>query len=216
MTDGTVKITSIDLSADGNHFAGISSDGGVLVWNPGDKAEKFSINTEGKNIKTIRFDPGNNLLAIGDDEGIIELWDIRRREKISEIKAHDGQINDIRFNESLKQMATAGNDKKLKIFNLANPADLTELPVTFNDNEEPVVIMQFSPDGQFIVSGEFGGKPNLLSRPVTADYLANNICSNLERNMTTVEWKTYVGKDIPYEKTCPERMFKIKVEEIKN
>ncbi len=216
MTDGTVKITSIDLSADGNHFAGISSDGGVLVWNPGNKTDKFSIDTEGKNIKTIRFDPEKSLLAIGDDKGIIELWDIRQHRKISEIKAHDGQINDIRFNESLKQMATAGNDKKLKIFNVKNPEDLSELPITFNDNSEVVLVMQFSPDGQFIVSGEFGGSPNLLSRPVTADYLANNVCGNLERNMTTEEWKTYVGKDIPYEKTCPERMFKIKVEEIRN
>ncbi len=216
MTDGTVKITSIDLSGDGTHFAGLSGDGGVLVWNPGDKSDKFSINTEGRNVKSIRFDPANNLLAIGDDRGVIELWDIRQHRKISEIKAHDGQINDIRFNTSLKQLATAGNDRKIKIFNISDPADLTELPVTFTDNKGPVLVMQFSPDGQFIVSGELDGSPNLLSRPVTADYLANNICSNLERNMTAEEWKTYVGKEIPYEKTCPERMFKIKVEEIKN
>jgi WD40 repeat protein len=216
VNDGTVKITSIDLSRNGHHIAGISSDGGVLVWNPEDKADRFSISTVGKNVKAIRFDPENNLLAIGDDEGTVELWNIEQHKKISEIKAHDGQINDIRFNTSLKQMATAGNDKKIKIYNIKDPGDLTELPVTFSDNEGVVLVMQFSPDGQFIVSGEIGGTPNLLSRPVTADYLANSVCSGIERNMTEEEWKTYVGKDISYEKTCSERMFRIKVDVIKN
>ena len=61
----------------------------------------------------------------------------------------------------LKQMATSGNDKKLKIFNIKDPANLTEPPVTLSDNEGFVLVMQFSPDGQMIISGESGGGNNL-------------------------------------------------------
>jgi WD40 repeat protein len=215
LADGTVQITSIDISSDGNHLAGISNDGGVLVWNPENKSDKFSIETSGKNIKAIRFDPENNLLAIGDVNGTIELWDIKMRKKISEVKAHNGQINDIRFNTRLKQMATAGNDKKLKLFNIKDPSDLSELPITFADNEGLVLVMEFSPDGQVIVSGEFDGSQSLKSRPTHVDYMAKNICENVTRNMTQQEWNNYVGKDIPIEKTCPISDFRIKVDVIK-
>jgi hypothetical protein len=73
--------------------------------------------------------------------------------------------------------------------------------------------MQFSPDGQMIVSGESGDAGNLMSRPANADGLVRDICNLVSRNMTREEWNTYVGKDIPIEKTCPEKSVNIKVEQ---
>ncbi|MGD0754291.1 MAG: WD40 repeat domain-containing protein [Bacteroidales bacterium] len=214
VSTGLMEITSIDISTKGNYLAGISADGNVIVWNPEKTPDNFRIETAGKNIKVVKFNPENNLLAIGDAEGTVQLWDINLHKKISEVKAHDGQINDIQFNTTLKQMATAGNDKKLKIFNIKDPADLTEPPVTLTDNEGFVLVMQFSPDGQIIVSGESEGSDNLISRPSHADYLVHDICNMISRNMTQEEWNVYVGKDIPLEKTCPNRSYNIKVEPI--
>ena len=118
---GSLEITSIDISSKGNYLAGISADGNVVVWDPDHNSDNFRIETAGKNIKTVRFNPENNLLAVGDADGTVELWDISLHKKLSEVKAHDGQVNDIQFNTILKQMATAGNDKKLKIYNLKDP-----------------------------------------------------------------------------------------------
>ncbi|HEX7493320.1 MAG TPA: hypothetical protein VF346_03795 [Bacteroidales bacterium] len=216
ITTGSMEITSIDISSKGNYLAGISTDGNVVVWNPEQNSDNFKIETTGKNIKVIKFYPGNNLLALGDMNGDIELWDINLRKKISEVKAHIGQVNDIQFNTNLKQMATAGNDKKIKIFNIKDPADLSEPPVTLNDNEGFVLVMQFSPDGQMIISGESGGINNLRGRPSHVDYLVSDICRIVSRNMTQGEWNNYVGKDIPHEKTCPDKNYNIKVEPIKS
>ncbi len=214
VTTGATEITSIDLSSNGNYLAGISADGNVVVWNPEANSDNFRIETSGKNIKVIKFNPENNLLALGDISGNVELWDINLRKKISEVKAHSAQINDIQFNTILKQMATAGNDKKLKIFNIKDPADLTEPPVTLNDNEGIILVMQFSPDGRMIISGESGGSNKLISRPSHVDYLISDICNQVSRNMTQEEWNNYVGKDIPLEKTCRDKRFNIKVEQI--
>jgi WD40 repeat protein len=216
VTTGSMEITSIDISSGGNYLAGISTDGNVVVWNPEHNSDNFRIETSGKNIKVIKFYPGNNLLALGDMNGDIELWDINLHKKISEVKAHMGQVNDIQFNTNLKQMATAGNDKKIKIFNIKDPADLSEPPVTLNDNDGFVLVMQFSPDGQMILSGESGGINNLRGRPSHVDYLVSDICNIVSRNMTQGEWNNYVGKDIPHEKTCPEKNYNIKVEPIKS
>jgi WD40 repeat protein len=215
VTNGSMLITSIDISANGKYLAGISADGNVVVWNPENKSDNFRISTTGKNIKVIRFNPDNNLLAIGDVNGNVELWDIKLNKKISEVKAHTAQINDIQFNTTLKQMATASMDKTLKIFNIKDPADLTEPPITFSDNDGFVLVIQFSQNGQLVVSGAYEGTDNLVSRPTHVDYLVNNICDIVSRNLTQEEWNTYVAKDIPLEKTCQDKKYNIKVNAIK-
>lgn len=223
VSNGSLVISSIDISSKGRYLAGIAKDkekadkeaNYVVVWDPENKSDNFRLETTGKNIKVIRFNPDNNILAIGDINGNVELWDVNLRKKISEVKAHSAQINDIQFNTTLKQMATASNDKTLKLFNIKDPADLTEPPITFSDNEGFVLVMQFSPDGQLIVSGAYEGSENLKSRPSHVDYLVKDICNIVSRNMTQEEWNTYVGKDIPLEKTCTEKNYSIKVNAIK-
>ena len=102
--------------------------------------------------------------------------------------------------------------KTIKIF---NTDDLTELPITFNDTEGFVLVIQFSPDGQIIVTGAYEGEKNLVSRPTHVDYLVKDICNILTRNMSQDEWNTYVGKDIPLEKTYGDKSYNIKMDAIK-
>ncbi|HLP74990.1 MAG TPA: hypothetical protein VK155_18950 [Bacteroidales bacterium] len=215
MTDGSVKITSIDVSSNGKYIAGVSTDGSVMVWDPDKKSNSFSLPTQGREIMTVRFNPDNNLLAVGDKSGTVELWDVSKNRKISVVKAHDGQVNDIRFNPVLKQMATAGNDSRMKIFDLTDPYDLTQPPITFSNYEGYVMTMQFSSDGQLIVSGAYEGTENLICSPTNTDYFASEMCNLLTRNMSPDEWKTYVAPDIPPEQTCSAKNYNISISAIK-
>jgi WD40 repeat protein len=215
VSTGFTQVTSIDISFNGNYLAGLSPDGKAIVWNPGKKSDNFTIETSGKNIKVIKFNPDNNLLALGDADGNIELWDINLRKKVSEVKAHTSQVNDIRFNTRLNQMATAGNDKTIKVFNVKNPYDLTEPPVTLTDNDGIILVIEFSPDSKSLISGASAGGENLVSRPAHVDYLVPEICNYVSRNMSLDEWNTYVGKDIAYERTCQGKSFNIKIDPIR-
>jgi WD40 repeat protein len=207
-----MQIISIDISSNNKYLAGISDQGKGLVWNPEQGPEKFRIESPGKKIRNIRFKPGENKIAVGYDDGMIELWDIARREKISEFQAHDGEINDIRFNGRLSQMATSGNDGSLKLW---DTDDLVSPPVTFKDNEGLVIAFEFSPDGEVILSGSSGNLPKLTARPAFVDSFAADGCSYVTRNFTPEEWLAYVGKDITYEKTCTGADYKIKIREIR-
>ena len=215
ITDGSMMITSIDISSNGKTMAGISGDGNVVFWNPETKSDYSKVPTSLKNIKVIRFNTDNGYLALGDVNGNVELWDIKQNKKISEVKAHTAQISDIQFNTTLKQMATTSTDKTFKIFNIKVPADLTEPPITFTETDGFIVVIQFSPDGQLIISGAYEGAKNLVSRPTHVDYLVRDICSIVTRNLTQEEWNVYVGKDIPLEKTCPDKSSTLKITPIK-
>jgi WD40 repeat protein len=212
---GSLQINSIDVSSNGNYIAGISSDGKVIVWNPDKTSDNFRIETTGKKIKTVRFKPDENSLAIGYTDGNVELWDISTRKPVAEmIKAHTAAVNDIRFNKKYFQMATASDDGTLKIYDARN---FTEPPINFNENEGFVMAIEFSPDGQLVISGTYGdkGTNNLVGRPTYVDIMAGDICTLLSRNLTPEEWATYVGKDIEYEKTCANKDYNIKVNVIR-
>jgi len=206
---GGNKIVSIDISSNGKYLAGISEKGNVILWDPESVSDNFRLPTDLKEITTLQFRPNANTLAIGDQNGNVELWDIEKRVRISNVKAHNAQITDIQFNPVLDQMATASQDKSLKIYNNIN--DLTEPPVTFTDDKAFVLMIQFSSDGQLIVSGTWAQEKNIVSRPTHVDYLAKDICTLVSRNLDQEEWNTYVGKDIPLEKTCTEKDYNIKV-----
>lgn len=210
-TDMT-KITSIDLSSGNRYIAGISDQGKGLVWNQEQSSDKFRIEPLGKKIRNLRFMPGENKIALGYDDGTIELWDVAAREKISEFRAHNGEIYDIRFNGRLSQMATAGNDGKLKLW---DTNDLVAPPVTFTDKDDTVIAFEFSPDGEVILSGTSGTQPKLTARPAFVDSFAADGCSYVTRNFTPEEWQAYIGKDISYEKTCTGADYNIKIREIR-
>ena len=208
ISGGMMHVTSIDLSTDNKYIAGVTNDGKVIVWNPDVTSDNFRIESPGKVIRTIKFKPDENILAIGYADGYVDLWDIAARKKLSELKAHDSEVTSIRFNKKLSQMATAGNDRSIRLWDMK---DSSNLPISFNDNEGLVFTIEFSPDGRVIVSGTSEGKNNLMSRPTLADMLGKDLCTTITRNFTVEEWQSYVGKDIEYEKTCPESDFKIKV-----
>lgn len=210
-----VKINVADISSDGEYVAGINAQGNVMIWNTEISQDNFRIETGLKNISTIRFKYDGKILAIGNTDGFVELWDISSKMKISGIRAHSGQINDIRFNNITGQMVTAGSDKCIRIYDIKNTYDLSRPPVVITDNDGPVVAIQISHDGQHIISGTYDGDHNLVSRPVHADYLVKDICSLVTRNMLQDEWNTYVGTDIPYELTCTESDFNIRIKQVK-
>jgi WD40 repeat protein len=212
ISSGMMLVTAIDLSSDNKYVAGVSNEGKVQVWNPDITADNFRIESSGRVIRTVRFKPGENKLAIGYSDGYVELWDISSRKKVSELKAHSSEVNDIRFNSRLSQMATAGNDQTLKVWDMNN---LAYMPVSFDENKGLSVAIEFSPDGQVVISGTSESANNLTERPVDADILASDLRTTVARNFTMDEWMAYVGKDIDYEKTKPESEFKIKIDAIK-
>jgi hypothetical protein len=108
VSSGMMQITSIDLSSDGKYLAGMSNEGKALVWNPDEKSDNFRIESAGKTIRSIRFKPAEERIAVGYNDGTIELWDIATRKITSEFTAHNVAVNDIQFNSMTSTDSTAG------------------------------------------------------------------------------------------------------------
>jgi hypothetical protein len=66
-----------------------------------------------------------------------------------------------------------------------------------------------------IISGTYESSDNLTGRPTSVNMLTEGVCNKLTRNLTPEEWKTYVGSDIEYEKSCSDKELSIKVNVIR-
>jgi WD40 repeat protein len=212
VSTGQIKITSIDISSDNRYIAGIGNEGKALIWNPDTRSENFRIGSEGKVIRTLKFRPDGERIAVGYNDGMVEIWDINSRRIIGEFRAHSGEVSDIRYNSQQPQIATSGSDGTLKLW---DEMDLSALPISFDDNGGVVISYEFSTDGSIIISGSSSEKNNMIIRPTYADTFAADGCMYVKRNFTPDEWLAYVGKDIEYEKTCPDPENRIRIREIR-
>ena len=213
VSTGTLAVTSIDLSPNSRILAGLSRSGEVVVWDPEERSDRITIGAEGKFISTLRFNPGQDQLCVGYSDGIIEIWNLDERRLLTTLTAHSTGVNNIRFNGRLDQMATTATDGTLRVW---DTNDFSITPLTFNDSGGPIVAIDFSPDGQFILSGTLSRIDNIVGRPTLADSLVTGVCAGVTRNFTTEEWIAYAGRDIEYEKTCAEAEYQIRINRVRN
>lgn len=211
ITGNGEAIVSLDISASGKYMAGATSKGLISIWTLGGNDTPGQIDPKKGAINVVRFREGD-LLAVGYTSGMVDLWDVTKGTRVAEIRSHSARVSDIRFNEKMKQMATCSMDGAVKIWNLN---DLTEPPISLNDNDGFVLALAYSQDGKILVSGSDSQVSSLITRPVHVDYMIKDLCSILTRNFTDDEWRIYVGSDIEYQETCENQTLSIKVQEKK-
>ncbi len=201
------KITSIDLSPDGNKLTGGGVDGNLYIWDIKNNysANTYPILTQGKDILTVAFTPEGNEVVIGAENGelrIVNSGIIRRV-----LTGHTSHIEQIKFNHAGKFMATASKDKSIRLWNMK---DLNQQPQVLNDHDW-VWSMAFSPDDSQIMAGIHSIVQNI--GPNDVDYtihvwptkisaMSGKLCGYVKKNMTQEDWDQFVN-DGNYQATCP-------------
>jgi WD40 repeat protein len=114
-------------------------------------------------IDRATISPNGKILAAGTADGNLYLWDLDTKELITTIRAHSkvvgmfgfyGAYSGLFFDEDGSHLATWGDDRKIKVFNME---DLSEV-AQFNGNR-PV----FSPDGSHLAYVSSDNSIRLLS-----------------------------------------------------
>ena len=110
---------------------------------------------------------------------------------------------DIEFSPNDRQIATAGWDRSVRLWDANN---FNNKPIILTEHKDIVLAVSFSPDGQYLVTSADQKDPSKINYiyiwPTNADQMADVLCSKLSRNLTAREWESYVGPDIEYRKTC--------------
>jgi WD40 repeat protein/tetratricopeptide (TPR) repeat protein len=108
--------------SDDLRYIAVASDRAVIVRQlDGDRTEypyKANVNISG-NVRSLAIDATNKRLAIGFDNGSVQLWLFETEERPGRaLTAHNGAVNSIAFDKRGKRMVTASDDRRVTVWDL--------------------------------------------------------------------------------------------------
>jgi WD40 repeat protein len=206
VTLANTDVRCLAVSPSGRFLFGGTKDGKLIRWNMDTKEETVIYSSSNNTIHAVAINSTGSRVAFVDNAGSLRIADARTNSIIRTISAHTGRITDVKFSPDDRQIATAGVDKTVKIWNAEN---LTNRPIIIEKHDDFVLSVAFSSDGNYLVSGgevpDNKALPFLFYWPAHAVSMADQMCTKLSRNLSQREWETYVSYDIPFQKTCPNK-----------
>ena len=174
------SVQGVDFSPDGHTLAFTDFVDSAILWDVNvDPNLPRSVTLAGKGnprVESLAFVSGGTVLAAGDEEGLISLWDIASKQRIGnalEHHAHSGNalrrsVDALALSPSGKILASGSEDASIILWDLDSAAPIGKRLVGHSSD---VTSLSFSPDGRLLASGSFDGRVllwDVASRSVTA------------------------------------------------
>ena len=96
-----------------------------------------------------RFDPDGRLVAASGGH-TIKIWDVSTASLVKTLPGHEQETNGIAFNSDGSRIASGGNDKKVRVWDVRTGKELYDC--TLNGGVERV---HFSPDGRVLAADTY-------------------------------------------------------------
>lgn len=103
-------------------------------------------------VLSVAFSPDSQLLATGDSEGFIHLWQVIDGQLRLSLQAHDTWAWCIAWSPDGQMIASGSADQTIKIWNIQTGQCLN----TLKGHSSMVISLAWSPDGKVIASGGHG------------------------------------------------------------
>ncbi|MGK7893531.1 MAG: caspase family protein [Xenococcus sp. (in: cyanobacteria)] len=148
-----MAINHLQYSWDGKVLASASVDNTIKIWDvasnqlittlqvpPGQPIQELGINS-------IAFSRDRNFLISGNEDNTLHIWDLTDNSLVSTHQEHSDRIKTITINLKKKIIASAGDDRTIKIWNFKG-----ELLQTIEAHNLSINALQFTTDGTMLAS----------------------------------------------------------------
>jgi WD40 repeat protein len=198
-----IELKSISMSANGKWLVGGAWTGELVLVNMESKTYEIVYQDVQSKILSVRFSPDGNRIAYGtfeikDNRGLVKIFDVKKKAKDSrQFTGHKAGVYDVEFSPDGKLLASASSDQRVQMWVLDFPEDL---PIVMDNNNGFIWDIKFAKGSDYLIAACHESEIRVW--PTDPDFLAQQVCPKLSRNMTEDEWSRYVGNDIKYENTC--------------
>lgn len=210
------KLTSIALSPDGKYLAGAGAEGTLYLF---DVKNNYEVRQVYKNasalingkqspgtLSSVAFSKDGKRLVIGDVNGRLKMFLMDNLSTPPRVlSGHKASIEQIVFSNKSNFMATASNDKTVRLWNLEK---LNYQPIVLQDHKDWVRTAVFTADDEQLLAGINSNtekaKETIHAWPTKIETMAGLLCQYVTRNMSEEEWDMFVDEDpnVKREDTC--------------
>src|SRR5262249_14206751 len=148
----------------------------------------------GREPQSVAFDPSSRILAVGDTDGSVVLWNISAHRVIRTFPAHKGYVDALAFSPDGRLLVTGGEDTTTKLWDLRTGQNV----LTLTGHTSFLTAVAFSPDGTRLATGSRDGTVRIYVLPV-ARLVA------LARSRLTRGWTAEACRQYRHGGRCPAR-----------
>lgn len=147
-------IQGVKFSSNGIYIASVEELGNILIFNNLGAVPSISdtIDTGTSYAFSVDFSPTNDKIVVGCSNGKLKTYNLPGGAPAVSITAHSGYVYSANYSPDGTMIATAGSDKKVKIWSATGL-----LLFTCTGHGDEVTSVKFTPDNAFLVSGSLDG-----------------------------------------------------------
>ncbi|MES2923457.1 MAG: tetratricopeptide repeat protein [Verrucomicrobiota bacterium] len=149
-------ISTFTFAPDGKTLAMAGQFGWLKLWDPATGELQASLQEAQGEYHLhgcLAFSRSGDMLAAGNWDGTLRIWDIRQRRLVTALKGHTAVVSDAQFFPDGRTLITTSEDRTLKFWDVETGQER----ITFKDQSGGKHSLSISPDGKTLASVAEGG-----------------------------------------------------------
>ena len=193
-------VSAVSFNSLGGELTAGAYDGSLVTWQLTDGVPAGETRQEVSDVgvSSLVYSPVDQKLAVGLESGEILLRDAEGGfERIPGHPVHQHPVSSLAFGPGGRYPASGSS--KLEVWNLATSRLEFTLPVPGRRGE--IAGIAFAAEARSLAVAR---RDTVWIVPLEIDAWIALACQRANRNLTEVEWKSFMG-DQPWHQTCPDR-----------
>ena len=165
-------VCSVAFAPDGRTLASASEDGTVKLWDVATGRKVHTLRGHGNAVTSVTFvedpeegifmsrevfcsmafAPDGQMLASGDEDGTVKLWDVAMGREVRTLRGHRVSVGSVAFTPDGRMLASGGVEGSVKLWDVATGREVR----TLRRHGDLTDSMAFTPDGRLLSAGESG------------------------------------------------------------